>query len=167
MKEGEGTEGGSSGSADNPSPELIEQYTTYVNTTLDVSNRRMRNNRFYVLLLSGTLAVISVLADTQIIQEAGLLLAGLLGTALCILWYLSILSYKQLNSGKYRVIEEMEDELPFNPFDREWEVLDRGDNWRTYITHTRVERKIPIVLGIPYVIITAYAIYALLTAGGG
>lgn len=48
-----------------PPPELIDQYTTYVNTTLNVSNRRMRNNRFYVLLLSGTLAVISVLADTK------------------------------------------------------------------------------------------------------
>lgn len=142
--------------ADSP-PELIEQYTTYVDTTLNVSNRRMRNNRFYVLLLSGTLAVISVLADTQIIEEVGLLLAGLLGLALCVLWYLSIVSYKQLNSGKYRVIEEMEEELPFSPFDREWEILDRGDNWRTYITHTRVERKIPVVIGIPYILIVIWA----------
>ena len=142
--------------ADSP-PELIEQYTTYVDTTLNVSNRRMRNNRFYVLLLSGTLAVISVLADTQIIEEVGLLLAGLLGLALCVLWYLSIVSYKQLNSGKYRVIEEMEEELPFSPFDREWEILDRGDNWRTYITHTRVERKIQVVIGIPYILIVIWA----------
>lgn len=138
-------------------PELIEQYTTYVDTTLNVSNRRMRNNRFYILLLSGTLAVISVLADTQIIEEVGLLLAGLLGLALCVLWYLSIVSYKQLNSGKYRVIEEMEEELPFSPFDREWEILDGGDNWRTYITHTRVERKIPVVIGIPYMLIVIWA----------
>lgn len=145
-----------------PRPELIEQYTAYVNTTLDVSNRRMRNNRFYVLLLSGTLAVISVLADTQIIQEVGLLLAGVLGSALCALWYLSIVSYKQLNSGKYEVIAEMEEELPFNPFDREWEILERGENWRTYITHTRVERKIPFVLGIPYLIIATYALYLIL-----
>ena len=63
-------------------PELIEQYTKYVDTTLDVSNRRLRNNRFYVLLLSGTLAVISVLANTDIIQEVGLLIAGLSGFAL-------------------------------------------------------------------------------------
>lgn len=52
-----------------------------MNTTLNVSNRRMRNNRFYVLLLSGALAVISVLAKTDIIQEVGLLLAGSLGFA--------------------------------------------------------------------------------------
>lgn len=142
---------------DDPPPELIEQYTTYVNTTLDVSNRRMRNNRFYVLLLSGTLAVISVLADTQIIQEAGLLLAGLLGLALCILWYLSIVSYKQLNSGKYDVIKAMEKDLPTQPFDNEWELLERGNKWRTYITHTRVERKIPVVLAIPYLLISIYA----------
>ena len=137
--------------------ELIEQYTTYVNTTLNVSNRRMRNNRFYVLLLSGTLAVLSVLTETQIIQEVGLLLAGLLGLALCILWYLSIVSYKQLNSGKYKILTAMEEDLPAAPFDDEWEVLDRGENWQTYITHTRVERKIPGVLAIPYTLISIYA----------
>lgn len=138
---------------------LIEQYTTYVNTTLDVSNRRMRNNRFYVLLLSGTLAVISVLAKTDIIQAVGLLLAGSLGVALCILWYLSIISYKQLNSGKYEVISEMESELPVAPFDTEWDALKQGQDPRTYITHTRVERKIPGVLIVPYLIITIYAAF--------
>lgn len=143
-------------------PELIEQYMTYVNTTLNVSNRRMRNNRFYVLLLSGTLAVISVLAETDIIQEVGLLLAGSLGFTLCVLWYASIISYKQLNGGKYDVIKEMEDELPAEPFDREWVVLDEGENWRTYITHTRVERKIPGVLAFPYLIIAIYALIQLL-----
>lgn len=142
--------------------ELIEQYTTYVNTTLNVSNRRMRNNRFYVLLLSGTLAVLSVLTETQIIEEVGLLLAGLLGLCLCILWYLSIVSYKQLNSGKYEVLTTIEKDLPAEPFDDEWEVLDRGQNWRTYITHTRVERKIPGVLAVPYLLISIYASIQLL-----
>jgi len=149
-------------SYDDIPPELIEQYTAYVNTTLDVSNRRMRNNRFYVLLLSGTLAVISVLANTNIIQEVGLLISGSLGFALCLLWYGSIISYKQLNGGKYNVIKEMEAELPAKPFDREWVILDEGKNPRTYLTHTRVERKIPGVLAIPYLFITVYAAIQLL-----
>ena len=149
-------------SSESSQEELIDQYTTYVNTTLNVSNRRMRNNRFYVLLLSGTLAVLSVLTETKIIQEVGLLLAGLLGLALCILWYLSIVSYKQLNSGKYEVLTAMEKDLPAAPFDDEWEALDEGKNWRTYITHTRVERKIPGVLAIPYTLISIYAVIQLL-----
>ncbi|RQG95569.1 RipA family octameric membrane protein [Natrarchaeobius oligotrophus] len=150
------------GGSDGDRSELINQYTTYVDTTLNVSNRRMRNNRFYVLLLSGTLAVVSVLADTQIIEEVGLLLAGLLGLALCVLWYLSIVSYKQLNSGKYEVIQAMEEDLPAEPFADEWDVLDEGEDWWTYITHTRVERKIPGVLAVPYLLITIYAIIRLL-----
>lgn len=148
---------GDNKTSDGDQAELIDQYTTYVNTTLNVSNRRMRNNRFYVLLLSGTLAVLSVLTDTQIIEAFGLLLAGLLGVALCVLWYLSIVSYKQLNSGKYEVITTMEDDLPAEPFDDEWEILDEGQNWQTYITHTRVERKIPGVLAVPYLLISIYA----------
>ena len=150
------------GASDGDRSELIDQYTTYVDTTLNVSNRRMRNNRFYVLLLSGTLAVVSVLADTQIIEEAGLLLAGLLGLALCVLWYLSIVSYKQLNSGKYEIIQAMEEDMPAEPFADEWDVLDKGRDWRTYITHTRVERKIPGVLAVPYLLITIYATIRLL-----
>lgn len=143
-------------------PEATEQYTMYVETTLDVSNRRLRNNRFYVLLLSGTLAVISVLAKTDIIQAAGLVLAGATGFALCILWYASILSYQQLNSGKYEVVTEMEEELPFAPFSREWDVLKQGEDWRTYLTHTRVEKKIPLVLAAPYVVVTVYGLLQLL-----
>lgn len=150
------------GTSDVDRADLIDQYTTYVDTTLNVSNRRMRNNRFYVLLLSGTLAVLSVLADTQILEEVGLLLAGLLGFALCVLWYLSIVSYKQLNRGKYEVISSMEEHLPAEPFNDEWEVLDKGQNWRTFVTHTRVERKIPGVLAIPYLLISAYAVLQLL-----
>ncbi|MDZ5812403.1 hypothetical protein U4E84_13720 [Halorubrum sp. AD140] len=149
-------------SSDSGREKLIDQYTAYVNTTLNVSNRRMRNNRFYVLLLSGTLAVLSVLTETQIIEEVGLLLAGLLGLALCILWYLSIVSYKQLNSGKYDVLATIEKDLPAEPFNDEWEVLDEGQNWRTYITHTRVERKIPGVLAVPYLLISIYASIQLL-----
>lgn len=141
-----------------PPPELIEQYKAYVDTTVDVSNRRMRNNRFYVVLLSGTLAVISVLAETEIIEAAGLFIAGFGGLILCILWYSSIISYKQLNTGKYDVIKEMEEELPFAPFSREWVVLQQGKNWRKYITHTRVERKIPGLLAILYFIVTVYAV---------
>ncbi|QLG28922.1 hypothetical protein HUG10_15830 [Halorarum halophilum] len=149
--------------ANGGSADLLELYTTYVETTVNVSNRRMRNNRFYVLLLSGTLAVISVLAETQIIEATGLLLAGLVGLALCTLWYLSIVSYKQLNSGKYEVIGEMEEELQFKPFRREWSVLQEGKNPRTYITHTWVERKVPLVLAFPYVLITGYALLQLFT----
>ncbi len=159
-KDDANTERQTEGNQDIP-PAFVDQYKTYVDTTLNVSNRRLNNNRFYVVLLSGTLAVVSVLAETQIIEEAGLLLAGLLGLALCILWYLSIISYKQLNKGKYQVVIEMEEELPFAPFRREWEILDEGDDWKTYITHTRVERKIPGVLAIPYLIIIGYALYNL------
>lgn len=139
--------------------ELIDQYRTYVNTTVNVSERRMRNNRFYVVLLSATLGLISILVETGMIEAAGLLLAGLVGLSLCSLWYLSIVSYKQLNSGKYQVIGEMEAELPFAPFSREWRLLDEGDDWRTYITHTRVERKIPGVLAIPYIVVIIFSLY--------
>ncbi|MFC7070602.1 hypothetical protein ACFQL9_13190 [Halobaculum lipolyticum] len=161
MTQGQSTNTTAESTEERP-PELIDQYTTYVDTTLNVSNRRLRNNRFYTFLLSGTLAVISVLAQTEIIQAVGLLIASGLGVALCVLWYASIRSYSQLNGGKYAVVQEMEEELPFDPFAREWEVLDEGNNWRTYLTHTRVERKIPGVLILPYLALGVYALLQLL-----
>ncbi|MEF8850946.1 MAG: hypothetical protein V5A28_00795 [Haloarculaceae archaeon] len=56
---------------------------------------------------------------------------------------MSIVSYKQLNKGKYEVISEMEDELPAEPFDREWVVLDHlilASEWRDEMTYLRPGR---------------------------
>lgn len=121
-----------------PNPTL-EQWKTYVQTTLNVSNRRLKNNRFYQRLLGVTVAGVGVAAKLGVIGAFAFLVVGAIGVAVSLLWMVHVISYKQLNSGKYTVLHEIEAELPHNPFAQEWDVLDQGRDPTTYVTHTSVE----------------------------
>jgi predicted homoserine dehydrogenase-like protein len=62
-----------------------------------------------------------------------------------VLWKRNIDSYKDLNTGKFRVITEMEKVLPVAAFTAEWEVLQRGENKSLYRPFHRVEILVPFI----------------------
>lgn len=136
---------------------VLEQWKFYGQTTLNVSNRRLKNNRFYLRLLIGLLGIAGIGAKLGYFTPIGLLLIGVVGLPFCVLWSFHILSYKQLNSGKYRVMWEMAEELPFDPFKREWENLKEGDEPEAYIKHTTVEVWWPRVFGYFYAGLIVYS----------
>ena len=143
---------------------LVEQYKVYVNRSSDVSNRRLKTNRFYVSLLSGGIAAIGLLVQPQelsSIRVLGLGVIGVVGVALCVNWLFNIWSYEQLNEGKYAVIHDMEKKLPHSCYKEEWEKLDEGENNRTYLTHWKVERVVPGILALPYLLLALYAVWTL------
>lgn len=117
----------------------LEQWRTYVQTTLNVSNRRLKNNRFYQTLFTATVSGVGIGVTLGVVTPVILLVVGLVGVVLSLLWMAHIISYKQLNRGKYTVLEDMAEDLPYSPFKEEWNVLDRGWNPETYVTHTSVE----------------------------
>jgi len=117
----------------------LEQWRFYGQTTLNVSNRRLKNNRFYQRLLGATLAGVGIGATLGVVGAVLLLVVGIVGVAVSLLWMAHIISYKQLNSGKYTVMSQIADDLPHEPFQEEWNNLDRGRDPSTYVTHTSVE----------------------------
>jgi len=70
-----------------------------------------------------------------------------------------------LNSGKFKVIHEIEKRLPLSPYDAEWEAIGRGKDSKLYLPFTRVETTVPwvflvlhllvIVCGMPWKTIAA------------
>lgn len=140
---------------------LIEQYKLYVEMADRVSTRRAETNRFYTTLLAGLLAVLSIIIEksdfTGIINIA-LTGIGFLGIALCIVWYTNISSYRQLNSGKFKVINEMEKQLPFCCYSTEWQILTGGEGKPKYLRLTQVEKYVPMLLTIPYILLLGYGI---------
>lgn len=138
-----------------PKPAL-DQWKFYAQTTLNTSNRRLKNNRFYIRILLGLLAAVGAGRELGVVNPAGMFLAGLVGFFMCVLWFQHIKSYKQLNSGKYTVLSEIADDLPYAPFELEWDKLDEGKNRKKYITHTSVEKWWPRVLGYPFAIMTLH-----------
>jgi len=143
---------------------LVEQYKLYVEMADRISERRMQTNKFYISLLSGLLALLSILVSmSKFNQTVIFIIVSLLGIALCILWHINIRSYRQLNSGKFKVIHEMEQYLPFPCYDKEWELLGEGKEKSKYLQLTRVEKYVPLILSIPYIFLFLYTLSYLLT----
>jgi heme/copper-type cytochrome/quinol oxidase subunit 4 len=138
---------------------LLEQYKLYVQMADNVSNRRSQANAFYISVITGLLAVQSIALDkfTSYIQYIVLLSVGILGILLGMIWFTNLISYKRLNSAKFKVIHEMEKSLPFACFDKEWELLGRGKDKEQYFPLTKVEMIIPFLLMIPFIILIVYS----------
>jgi hypothetical protein len=144
---------------------LLEQYKLYVEMSDRVSARRGQINSFYISLLSGLLAILSISGNKQTTSNTQdklmLLLIAVVGLILCTVWLFNIRSLKRLNSAKFKVIHEVESLLPFACYDREWEIIQQ-DKSRQYFQQTQLEQFIPLILAIPYFGLFCYALSGIL-----
>lgn len=149
--------------------DLLEQYKLYVEMADRISARRVQINSFYISLLSGLLALLSIFVNKEVLSKfqdtkfknITLLVVGLLGIILCFLWQSNIRSYKQLNSAKFKVISEIEKYMPFSLYEMEWGILKKDREYKRYMEQTIVERYIPFIMAIPYLILLVYSLLAL------
>lgn len=149
---------------------LLEEYKIFVSLTDQTSVRRGQSSKFYISVLSALFALLSLIIEREIVTiSQPILLFGMsiLGLAICLTWYLNIQSYKQLNSLKFQVLHEMEEQLPFRCFAREWEILKlqnqkKNRNRNNYVRLTTVEGFIPMIFAMPYIILMTYSTLALL-----
>jgi hypothetical protein len=141
---------------------LLEQYKLYVEMADRITTRRTQTNRFYISLLSGLLALLSIVGSRNMFrdfQTIAFMAVAILGLVLCTLWNVNIRSYRQLNSGKFKVIHEMEQHLPFPCYNKEWEILGEGKESKAYLQLTRVEQYVPFVLAVPYLLLLIYSLF--------
>jgi hypothetical protein len=119
---------------------LLEQYKVYVEMADRISSRRLQTNGFFITIFSGLLAVITFIfnKDTQLsgtLQNVLLWGLSLLGIFLSLLWIQAINSSKILNSGKFKVINAIENILPCPGYYQEWNIV-KG---KGYQRATRIE----------------------------
>ncbi|MEW6574185.1 MAG: hypothetical protein AB1374_11195, partial [Bacillota bacterium] len=133
---------------------LFEQYKLYVEMADRVSSRRMLANSFFVGVHTALIAAFAVLLKERILTPT------LVGTVpfvsvllLCFLWWRIVASYRQLNSGKFKVIHEIEQLLPLAPYKAEWKILGEGKNLKRYRPITHVENWVPLCFGLLYILL--------------
>jgi hypothetical protein len=144
---------------------LLEQYKLYVQMADRNSDRRVDANKFFISLLTGLIAVLSVITQLsgQVVALHAMVVAiGAFGVLLCYVWYITIRSYKQLNSGKFHLIGEVEARLPFPFYDEEWKKLGEGKDKKKYIPITHVEQYVPILFAAIYATLFAIGILLIL-----
>ena len=125
----------------------LEIYKLYTQMADNISARRQSANSF---LLTANIAIIAFVGYVG--ENPGNLIVSLAGTVVCFIWYRIIRSYKDLNSGKFKVIHEIEKELPFSPYEAEWEALGRGKDSKRYLPFTSIESYVPVIFGILHVL---------------
>jgi hypothetical protein len=147
------------------SDQVLEQYKLFVEMADRVSERRLKTNQFYIGIISGLLGVITFILQGTSIEfltehkGSALLIVGVLGLSLNLIWFINIRSFRQLNTGKFKVIHEMEALLPFQPYDREWDIIKRGEKKDDYFQLSRIEQYLPLVLAIPFLILLFLAFF--------
>lgn len=136
---------------------ILAQWQTCVEMANSVSQRRDTMNNIFVTL---NLAIIAAVSITWDIKSLFILVAGII---VCIIWILFIRNYKLLNTEKFNVINKIEQKLPVKPFNDEWEKL---KNNKKYTDGTKLEKTLPIMFIVLYVVAVVTIVIVKVKLGG-
>ena len=131
---------------------LLEQYKVYLESTDRISSRRQSANSFFVTINTALIALVSYMHLGSTTSTKYYWLVALAGIAISYMWYRLIRSYRDLNSAKFKVIHQIEKQLPLSPFDAEWEAVSRGKDSSIYLPFTHIE------IGIPWVFLVLHIV---------
>jgi hypothetical protein len=144
----------------------VELYKLMVASSESLVARRQGVNTFFLTINGAILTaaglIISNQSDSEL-QAIGIAVLTATGTLLAAAWRSLIRSFGQLNSGKFAVINRIEEILPAAVYLAEWNALDEGRNPKKYRTFTSREVWTPNAFILIYVLST---VVALLVAAG-
>ncbi len=134
---------------------LLDQYRLYVNAAEKISDRRQKTNEFFLGLNTALIGLLGFIMTKTGATENTLILfvASVAGAIICYLWYRIVISYKGLNSAKYKVIHTIEERLPLALYDTEWEALGRGEDKSKYWPFSHIEQYVPWIFIALYIVL--------------
>ncbi|MFC6158914.1 RipA family octameric membrane protein [Kribbella jiaozuonensis] len=138
---------------------LFELYKIMVASSEALVGRRQGVNTFFLTINGALLTAIGLLLSNgkdPRLQAAGIVVLAITGCILSLAWTSLILSFGQLNKGKFAVINRIEEDLPAAIFLAEWKALGEGRKPSIYRTFTSRE------VWVPKVFLFVYALTALL-----
>jgi hypothetical protein len=130
------------------SDHFFEQYKLYQEAIEKISDRRQLANTYFIGLHTILFAILgySISGGEKALQGWFVIGVALAGQMICdIFWYL-IHAYKQLNTGKFEVLHEMEEHLPMAPYAYEWQILGKGEEKEKYYPFSHIELLVPQVM---------------------
>lgn len=136
---------------------LFEQYRMYVASAEKISERRVTANN-YLLTVNAFLVTLYGLGAASRYRTHWTILVPITGTLVSLTWYLIITSYRDLNTVKFNVIHELEQQLPAALYDYEWKKAEQGRG-KAYHPLSHLERWIPIIFIVLYVVLGIVSIF--------
>ena len=137
---------------------LFEQYKLYVESIEKTSDRRQHANNYFITINTALISLIGLSFQIKIFENLAVIKSVLafVGIVICFIFWHLIRSYKQLNTGKFAVIHEIEKHLPLALYKYEWEILGEGKDNKKYYPFSHIELLIPWVFGIIYALLGLY-----------
>ena len=120
---------------------LLDQYKLYVEMADRVSQRRTSANSYFLSVNSAILAFAGYLTSKD--STGSIWLMSVAGMLLCVLWHTIVTSYRDLNTAKWEVVQQIEERLPISPYAAEWDAVERGRNPKLYRPLSHIERVVP------------------------
>jgi len=145
---------------------LFKQYELYLSSVEKNSDRRNSAVKLYITINAWLLSFLGVIIQTSKLNIIIAILPVLIvWISISVIFYYLIKSYKQLNTGKFELIHEIEGKLPLNLYAYEWVVLGEGKDKNKYFPFSHIETRLPIVLGIIYSLLLFWIIvYQIITS---
>ena len=134
--------------------DLLEQYKLYVQSTENVSARRVASSR-YLLTLNVALVGLYGFQFSNFGLDWWAILVPVLGIVVSILWHQIIKSHKDLNSVKFDIIHELEQHFPAALYLREWQLANEGRGKR-YRSVTRIEQWLPFAFTLLHLVLLIF-----------
>jgi len=138
--------------------DILELYKMYIEMTDRISSRRQTANSFF---LSINTALVGLVSYIQLGNKNDSLywVIGIAGIILCLTWHRLIRSYKNMNTGKFNIIHEIENLLPLAIYKAEWQALEHGENKKIYLKFTVVESIVPFVFASIHLFVLLYTFF--------
>lgn len=131
--------------------DLFAQYKLYVESADKISERRVSANN-YLLTVNAFLVTLYGLLAASPYKGSWAVLVPVAGVLVSLTWYRIIASYRDLNTVKFKVIHELEQQMPAAPYQYEWHKAEQGRG-KAYHPLTHLERWVPIVFMLLYLLL--------------
>lgn len=144
---------------------MFELYKIMVASSEALVGRRQGVNTFFLSINGAILTAAGLILGTGNdgqVKAAGLMILAVTGAILAGAWNSLLLSFGQLNAGKFEVINRIEKLFPVAIFEAEWNALKEGKDPKTYRTFSSREVWPPRTLLGLYLISIGTAVAVLL-----
>ena len=147
--------------------QALDLYKIMVVSSEGLVNRRQGVNTFFLTMNGALLTASGIIAQSSgwatRLGGLGVAVLAVAGVILCLAWRSLIISFGQLNRGKFQVINTIERHLKAAIYAAEWEALGRGEDPKVYRSFTSREIWVPTALLVLYLLT---AVGAILVATG-
>ncbi len=135
--------------------QALDLYKIMVQSSEGLVSRRQGVNTFFLTMNGALLTASGIIVQSSGssgLRSLGVVVLAVAGAVLCAAWRSLIISFGQLNRGKFQVINTIESYLKAAIYAAEWEALGRGEDPKVYRSFTSREIWVPNSLLAVYIV---------------